>query len=150
MPAFDAGPPPSACNSDSQCTMGTNPRCTPSMYNGPPGCTSDACSTDPQCGPTATCACGAASYAGRFANTCLPGNCQVDADCGPGGYCSPSFDTMCGAYDGVVGNFCHRPADQCTKDECTNDSECMEGGYGYCAWQPIAAKWVCAHAACAG
>ncbi len=143
------------CTSDSQCTTGTNPRCTPSGHRGFPSCTSDACATDSQCGTGKVCECGAddntgRNPGGRDANKCLPSNCQTDTDCGPGGFCSPSFDTSCGPYDGFVGYFCHRPADQCTKDECTNDAECNDGGTGYCAWEPTVSKWVCAHSHCSG
>jgi hypothetical protein len=144
-----------ACTVDSQCTTGTNPRCTPGKAGSPRLCTSDACSTDADCGSGALCECGIDALeepygGGRFPNTCLPSNCQTDADCGAGGYCSPSFDAMCGPFDGVVGYYCHRAADQCTKDECTNDADCRGVGPGYCEWRPDAAKWACSYAVCAG
>jgi hypothetical protein len=156
----DAGPGdlPGSCTSDSQCTTGTNPRCTPVGRQAfETECTSDACATDAQCGSGSICQCGTAvDNGGRSANVCMAGNCQIDSDCGPGGYCSPTLDTQCGPYDGIVGYFCHRPADQCTKDECTNDSDCPpnDAGFGpsagYCAWEPTTAKWTCAYTFCSG
>jgi hypothetical protein len=154
--AGDAGVP-GECHSDADCTMGKNPRCTypagtRSTAATIPTCSSDACTTDADCGSTGVCECGSIdAYGERTPNVCLPSNCQVDGDCGPGGACSPSFDTMCGPSDGVVGYFCHRTADQCTQDECTNDSDCQgDGAAPYCAWEPTAAKWVCHRGLCSG
>ena len=143
------------CSYDSQCTQGTNGRCMPEGQI--VGCTYDECTTDTSCGTGKICVCGASSGSeGRSPNVCLPSGCLVDSDCGPDGFCSPSYDTTCGAYDGVVGYFCHRAAAECTVDECVNDSDCTGksdggfGGTGYCAWNPSASKWGCFFGACAG
>jgi hypothetical protein len=79
-------------------------------------------------------------------NQCLPGDCRTDADC-KGGYCSPTYDTTCGSYDGWVGFYCHGPS-----DDCTNDSDCVnaQGQGGYCAFGKEVGKWICAYGICAG
>jgi hypothetical protein len=132
------------CTSDSDCTSGKNPRCTPPENNGVPTCESDECSSDTDCGKGAICECGTSTSPGRYPNVCLPGNCQVDSDCGCG-YCSPSDGTSCGAYGGVVGYYCH-----VAQDECTNDDECTDAGNGYCAFQPTTNRWSCFYSFCAG
>ena len=121
------------------------------------GCTYDECTTDTSCGANKICECGASSgNEGRGPNVCLPSECLVDADCGADGFCSPSYDTTCGAYDGVAGYFCHRAANECTIDECVNDSDCTsrsDGGFegvGYCAWDSSGSKWSCFYGVCAG
>jgi hypothetical protein len=144
------------CMYDSQCTDGTNGRCMP--LGQIVGCSYDECSTDTDCGANKLCVCGTGTGAGgRTGNTCLPSNCEVDSDCGTGGYCSPTYDTTCGAYNGVVGFFCHRAADECGPDTCVNDSDCTQrdggvtqGGPGYCAWDPNASAWSCFYSFCAG
>jgi hypothetical protein len=133
------------CTNDSQCTAGTNGRCTPPQHNGFPTCQYDQCFTDSQCGKGGVCECGQPDGQGRDPNTCLNGNCSVDSDCGPGGYCSPSYDTTCGAYDGVVGYYCHTAGDLCT-----NDEQCTGEGAGYCAYQPTTGHWACDYGFCAG
>jgi hypothetical protein len=82
----------------------------------------------------------------RTGNACLPGNCHTDGDCGAGSYCSPTFNTSCGPYSGVVGYYCHT-----TKDECTRDDQCGDGGRaGYCAYDQNVGKWACQYSVCAG
>jgi hypothetical protein len=130
---------------DSQCTSGTNGRCTAfvSGFGTNYLCTYDACFVDSDCPGLAVCECGQAMGSGRAANACLSSNCRVDADCGPGGYCSPSYSS-CGARGGFTGYYCHTPA-----DDCTNDSDCTQLGY-WCGWQPYDAKWTCSIGACGG
>jgi len=142
---------------DSQCTAGINGRC---MGTGDiVACTYDECAIDSQCKPNELCLCGTSEGTGRTANLCLPSNCRDDSDCGSGGYCSPTYDTTCGAFGGVVGYYCHRAADLCAKDECTNDIDCkgfdagggvVGGGDGYCAWDTANSKWTCEYGACSG
>jgi Cys-rich repeat protein len=144
------------CTVDSECTMGTNGRCT---VNGQiVGCSYDECATDSQCGANKLCECGTSEGSeGRSANVCIPSNCSVDSDCGAGGYCSPTYDTTCGAFSGTVGYFCHKAADECTTDQCVNDSDCVmtsDGGPvegpGYCAWDASNSRWGCFYSVCAG
>jgi hypothetical protein len=155
----DAGVGPDAsfygeCRRDADCTSGNNGRCLPPLHNGVGDvCSYDACFTDADCGPGNLCECGASLGTNgsdgtpmRLGNKCLPGNCRVDSDCGPHGYCSPTFDTTCGPYDGVQGYDCHT-----IQDTCTNDTDCTgTAPAGYCAWQPPLGKWACATSACAG
>jgi hypothetical protein len=144
----DAGLPTGNCSRDADCTQGTNGRCLPPQHNAAGDyCTYDACATDSDCGSGKLCECGTGDGTyGRTGNACLPGNCRVDSDCaGGGGFCSPTYDTSCGAYSGTVGYYCHTAS-----DTCTNDSDCTEGGAGYCAWQPAVGKWACSYGFCAG
>jgi Cys-rich repeat protein len=143
------------CTVDSECTAGTNGRC--GRDGQIIGCTYDDCSTDATCGAGKLCECGAPNGAGRGPNVCIPSNCDTDSDCGTGGYCSPTYDTTCGGFDGVVGYFCHKAADECTMDQCVNDSDCAmesDGGVmtsaGYCAWDPSSSRWGCFYSFCAG
>jgi len=139
------------CMFDSECTSGVNGRC--EYGHQVTVCTYDECTTASDCKAGELCLCGSGSPT-RSANTCLPSNCDVDSECGPGGYCSPTYDTSCGPFDGVVGYYCHRLADECTKDECVNDADCANvdggGGEGYCAWDPSSSRWTCADSVCAG
>ena len=144
------------CMFDSQCTDGTNGRCMPEGQI--IGCTYDECSTDTQCGANKLCVCGTSTGGeGRTANTCVPSSCVLDSDCGTGGYCSPTYDTSCGPRDGVVGYFCHKPADECTVDQCVNDTDCTgptgggePTGAGYCAWNAPTSAWTCIYLVCSG
>ncbi len=119
-------------------------------------CTYDECSSATPCASGNICICGTEDGAlGRTANTCLPSNCSSDSDCGKGGYCSPTYDTMCGPYDGIVGYYCHEATNECLVDECVNDKDCMGkdgggGNAGYCAWDSTSSKWTCAYAFCSG
>jgi hypothetical protein len=116
-------------------------------------CSYDECVIDTDCGAGKLCECGVSLGTNgsdgtpmRSGNRCMPGDCRIDADCGANGFCSPTLDTTCGPYDGLVGYYCHTP-----NDECTNDDQCKDGGGpGYCAREPTAGKWICAHAFCAG
>jgi hypothetical protein len=76
----------------------------------------------------------------------MAGNCQIDADCGDGGYCSPTQGD-CGSYSGIIGYYCHTPA-----DTCVNDSECSdpERGPGYCMYRPELGHWQCGYGQCVG
>jgi hypothetical protein len=143
------------CMFDSQCTGGTNGRCMPEGQI--VGCSYDECTTDPDCGANKLCVCGTSTGGeGRTGNTCVPSSCAVDSDCGAGGYCSPTYDTSCGPRDGVVGYFCHKPADECTVDECVNDTDCtgptggQPTGAGYCAWNAPTSAWTCIYLVCSG
>jgi hypothetical protein len=137
-----------SCKKDSDCTQGKNGRCafTGGGRMAPrPACVYDACFSDADCGGKVECACFGSPGAGNY---CMGGNCATDDDCGKS-YCSPSFGTSCGAYGGVVGNFCHTD-----DDECTNDDECRgestEKQNGFCAFIPEAKKWKCSYAFCVG
>jgi hypothetical protein len=151
----DSGVPIGQCARDADCTQGRNGRCLPPQHNAIGDyCSYDECSTDADCGAGKVCACGTSlgTYGSsgtsmRTGNRCLPANCHVDADCGVGGLCSPTYDTTCGAYNGVVGYYCHTP-----KDECSTDASCSDGGGvgAYCAWAPQSGKWICSHSFCAG
>ncbi|HEY8075136.1 MAG TPA: hypothetical protein VIF62_13525, partial [Labilithrix sp.] len=108
----------------------------------------DECFADSDCGSGKVCECGQAIGSGstqRTGNACLAGNCRIDGDCGAGSFCSPTYDTSCGPYNGTVGYYCHTPT-----DECTNDDQCSDGGFGYCAYDPMKSHWVCEHSICAG
>jgi hypothetical protein len=125
------------CDSDSQCTMGTNGRCVEQgggiAYC---GCTYDTCADDSACPTGQTCACHGSPY-NSGGNTCVPGNCRVDSDCGPGGYCSPSYaQEGCG---GLEGYYCHTP-----KDQCVNDGDCMTSGFQVCMYEIAQGAWQCA------
>jgi hypothetical protein len=150
--AFDASFP-GQCDTDSQCTAGTNGRCLKLGDVSGGTCTYDACATDSQCGTGKVCVCGtSAGSDGRTANQCVVSNCEVDSDCGPDGYCSPTESMGCGA-SGVVGYFCHTAADECTNDgDCagaTTDGGPRPGG-GYCAWDGTSSKWTCEYGVCSG
>ena len=150
------------CTSDSQCTSGVNGRCLPltggqvALPQGVGVCTYDECSSATPCASGNICVCGTEDGAlGRTANTCLPSNCSSDSSCGTGGYCSPTYDTTCGPYDGIVGYYCHEAANECLVDECVNDKDCTGkdgggGNAGYCAWNPTSSKWTCAYSVCSG
>jgi hypothetical protein len=127
------------CRVHADCNQGSNGRC--GMNRDVYYCTYDACFNDSDCGEFA-CICG-----GDGANRCMTGNCQVDADCGANGFCSPSFGD-CGSYSGVVAYYCHTP-----QDECTDDIDCGGTGEGmgsYCAYNPVAGKWMCSNSQCVG
>jgi len=141
------------CSNDQQCAdAGANGRCTQTFgpYDGLQAvCTADQCFSDGDCPAQRVCDC-----RGSLLNTdtsashrCLPlGNCRVDSDCGPGGYCSPSLDVNCGSGMGVRGYFCHTP-----NDDCIDDNECQKSattGEGYCAFDPLAKRWVCSSRVC--
>jgi hypothetical protein len=141
--------PGALCHLDSDCTAGTNGRCSGNGHDGC-NCTYDTCTSDANCPSGTLCACRNPSRNDQGANVCLPSNCRVDADCGPGGYCSPSFDPGCGAYSGVTGWFCHTAA-----DTCTNDSDCTGQDFGftegnYCGFFPQVGHWQCAATTCVG
>lgn len=127
---------PSVCSKDADCTEGVRGRC---MGGRGVMCTYDECTLDSECSTGGPCQC-------ANANTCLQGNCQVDDDCGGGGYCSPSMGT-CGSYSGIIGYWCHTPA-----DECVDDADCAAAdmGPGYCMFSPEAAHWLCSYTTCVG
>lgn len=150
----DAGSPGTttgagSCTSDADCTAGKNGRC---MNEGRQiyayACSYDECTTDSDCGGTNVCLCALAGNGSgsRSGHRCLPSDCRVDSDCGSGGYCSPTYDTTCGSYDGLAGYDCHTAA-----DTCTSDAQCNDGGMaGYCAFQPTVNHWGCSYGFCAG
>ena len=137
----DAGVPMDAgfsgsCNVDSDCTQGKNGRCM--RLRGPAVCTYDGCVQDSDCPNGGVCQCESTG------NRCVDANCGTDGQCAGRG-CSPTFDTSCGAYDGIRGYYCHT-----AKDTCVNDTDCKEGGPGYCAFDTTVGHWACAYAMCAG
>jgi hypothetical protein len=142
------------CADDSQCTAGKNGRCV--TFTGGDiagsGCNYDECFTGSDCGSDSICVCGTPTNdgEGRYGNTCLPSNCESDSDCGAGGFCSPTFNTTCGAYAGVAGYYCHKSANECTVDDCVNDSDCNGQGPGWCAWDASSSKWACFYGECSG
>lgn len=143
-------PAPNECRADSDCTMGTNGRCTGNPHDGC-NCTYDRCTADSDCTAGGPCACRVSSRGGSGSNVCMPGNCRTDGDCGPCGFCSPTLGA-CGDYTGVQGFYCHTP-----EDECTDDADCetvLDGGFlgqrPYCRYDPMRAHWRCANDGCAG
>ena len=137
----DAGLP-GCCTADSDCTDGTNGRCT-ITGNGGPHCTYDECTTSTDCATGKSCACGDVNQ--YSFNVCVPSNCRTDADCGANGYCSPTLDFTCGTYGGeYTGVYCHT-----AQDQCTNDSDCG-GTNGRCSYNPETSRWECATGMCAG
>ncbi len=137
-----AARPDAECKRDADCTTGKNGRCA-RVYGGgrrPPhaACVYDACVVDSDCGAKSACDCGTSA---RDGHECMSGNCAVDSDCGANGFCSPSMGS-CGNYHGIVGNFCHTPA-----DECLDDVDCAGG---YCAWKEEVGHWQCSTSQCMG
>ena len=140
--------PRAQCHAHAECTAGENGRCVGNGHDGW-ACTYDSCFADSDCnGGTSIakiCECEGGSRSDN--NVCLPGNCAVDADCGTAGYCSPTLGD-CGNFFGVVGYFCHTPADECVSDsDCgSNDASRM----GYCAFKPTVGHWQCSNTHCVG
>ncbi len=133
------------CTSDAECTDGANGRCSASRFGNE--CSYDECFSDGECGG-GLCLCrGARGGVGSYGNNlCVGGNCRVDSDCGSGGFCAPSLGD-CGDYGGIVGYYCRT-----CEDECLNDSDCVDPmqGNGYCAYNPVSARWACSYSFCAG
>ena len=133
----DAGGNLGSCSSDSDCTQGTNGRCT--WSNGGAhilSCTYDQCGADSDCtGTVCVCRADSSSTDVNFCGSSKSG-CRVDADCGAGGYCSPSesSDTFCFSADSAY--FCHT-----SSDECIDDADC--GADGSCNFDPTAKHWKC-------
>jgi hypothetical protein len=133
------------CKQDGDCTAGTNGRCGPAGRINGCSCSYDQCFADADCPQGSVCECRATSPSGvgSGTNVCKASNCRVDKDC-PGSYCSPSLGS-CGNYFGVVGYFCHTPA-----DKCTDDADCAKQGGGDCRWVPTTGAWLCQTSQCAG
>jgi hypothetical protein len=126
----------SDCETDSQCTSGSNGRCE-SNGGGPAGChcSYDTCTQDDACKTGGPCACHGSAYL-RGDNVCAAGNCQIDSDCGAGGFCSPSLSpTSC--YS-LAGYYCHAPNDQCV-----DDADCATGSGTQCMYDVGARRWQC-------
>lgn len=134
------------CTADTDCTDGTNGRCT-ITGNAGPHCTYDECSTSTDCATGKSCGCGDVNQYSY--NICVPSNCRTDSDCGAGGYCSPTLDFTCGTYGGeYAGVYCHTAQDQCTNDsDCTSTSSSIGGR---CSYNPETSRWECATGMCAG
>jgi len=140
--------PPVECTADGQCTMGVNGRCVGNPRDGC-RCNYDRCTTDGDCSEGGPCECRVPSRGASGANVCMAGNCQVDANCGAEGYCSPSLGS-CGDFGGVVGYYCHTPADQCIDDaDCLGDAGFL-GQRPYCMFAREVGRWVCSNQGCAG
>jgi hypothetical protein len=126
-----------SCAKDSDCTQGTNGRCT--WSNGGAhvlSCTYDQCASDSDCsGTVCVCRPDATSTDQNFCGS-SKSNCRVDADCGAGGFCSPSesSDTFCFSADSAY--YCHT-----SSDECIDDSDC--GNPGSCNYDTTAKHWKC-------
>lgn len=138
--------PGGECDTDADCTEGTNGRCI-WPYGGGNVCRYDECFEDADCGGASVCACRLSEGFGF--NTCFQGNCVVDADCA-GGWCSPSAvhvgpTCMSGISPGSVGYFC-RTAD----DECVDDADCGDEGIAACLFSVDALHWVCQELLCTG
>ena len=146
-----------SCQSDADCTEGSNGRCTQGSVRIDPYirkssvCTYDVCFTDDDCSMGAMtrrhCECG-----GDAGNKCTGGGCQTDADC-PGSYCSPTFGS-CGNLSGVESYQCHTAADECVDDaDCVNAGPSSLGQSPYCAFAPAEAPavghWKCSSRQCA-
>jgi len=136
------------CNSDTDCNAGNNGRCGGSRIGCM--CSYDTCFSDADCATGTLCSCrGAAGDRPTGVNHCITSNCRTDSDCGSNGYCSPSLDSMCGAYIGVTAWHCHTAS-----DTCTNDTDCgSDGGFSgnwYCGYDPQVSHWTCLQTLCAG
>jgi hypothetical protein len=162
----DAGMSPAGladCLRDTDCTAGSNGRCTsPPIFAICGLCSYDDCAADADCPGGAPCQCRASETDGAPNRCQTASNCTVDADCGPGGFCSPSVvDDFCfcpstalcapsdKCYAGTTevrcacgdscghGYFCHTKADTCLDDE-----DC--GTSGSCNFDKLAGRWQCA------
>jgi hypothetical protein len=125
---------PSDCQSDGECTSGTNGRCIGSM--GGPAicfCTYDTCMHDTDCAADQACACHGTAYAGNAGNACVPGDCRVDTDCGAGGYCSPTM-----TCDFLNGYYCHTP-----NDLCIDQADCTTAELPVCDYSTKDLRWEC-------
>ncbi len=119
------------CNSNADCTSGTDGRCVPSILTAQCSCEYDACFADADCPGGDVCAC-----SGVFSgNACVSGSCRVDADCGAGGFCSPTVDHCSGV---ITGYFCRT-----AKDTCTDDKDCGDLYAEHCARDPGTGVWGC-------
>lgn len=152
------------CLKDSDCTAGSNGRCTAS-----PGpacqtfCTYDDCRDDSDCESGGACLCRTSSTAPGPNQCAAPGpSCRVDADCGKGDFCSPSLiGTQCICNDesfcpkgpsgcsvngvevpcscsGTCGHgyFCHT-----SEDKCLDDSDCAP--HQTCNFDLAGKRWLC-------
>jgi len=133
--------PPCPCLQDSDCTSGTNGRCTSGPVACSIGCTYDECLSDADCTGNMPCAC-RSSGSDSMRNFCASqSNCRIDADCGPDGYCSPSLLDLVqnngyAACEGLAtGYFCHTQ-----DDHCTDDSDCNQGT---CNFDLTSQSWSC-------
>jgi hypothetical protein len=147
-PAGNPLPEPGGeCETDADCTDGTNGRCI-WPYGGGNVCRYDECFEDSDCGGASICACRVPE---SFSfNRCFLGNCVVDADCGSAGWCSPSAvhvgpTCMTGISPGSVGYFCHT-----AEDECIDDSDCGAQDVAACLFDVDAMHWVCQELLCTG
>lgn len=125
-PAFQEG---SSCKTDSDCTAGTNGRCTGVGITPACACSYDHCAKDADCSPGSICLCDRDN-----GNTCVQSECRIDSDCGLRGYCS-SNRTDCGEFEGY---HCHTP-----KDTCVNDADCRQDILERCAYAADKGQWVC-------
>ena len=129
-PAIDAGLPPGACRSTSDCANNPAEYCA-GPYDGPcqGGCAPQvACTSDSQCDGGAVCRPGPFPTCGQMpgAESCLP-PCGADSDCPPtetcsAGHCQPRSCSQCPSYFSCTGGVCARKA-------CASDGDCSEG---YC------------------
>lgn len=141
--------PGGTCTADSDCTTGVNGRCVGNSHDGC-RCNYDVCTNDSECMAGGPCECRLASRGAAGANVCLGGNCQVDANCGAGGYCSPTLGD-CGEYGGLVGYYCHTPADECIDDEdCVGLDAGFVGQRPYCMYSRQVGRWRCSNQGCVG
>ncbi len=130
-----------ACTSHDDCTDGDDGRCTIGSSRGGSYlyCTYTECTIDDDCEGVCSCA----GDGEQAHNACLPaGDCETDADCGDD-YCSPSV-TSCGPGWGLLGHFCHTPADACRSDDDCGGSD------DYCAYDEEKARWTCQDSFCVG
>ncbi len=123
------------CTTRADCKELANGRCSGG------NCTYDECYDDADC-KGALCSC---EQEGKVGYRCMRGDCAIDSDCGANGFCSPSWHEGCGAFLGVVGWYCHKPA-----DECSNDDECTTQPNGFCAFSEAKKHWVCGYGVCKG
>ena len=133
---FDAGPI-GQCQTDVDCTAGTNGRCL--VSGGGPlnySCSYDDCFSDSDCTGNAPCECRSSS-SDSAPNSCVGAStCRVDSDCGPGGYCSPSGVTT--ADNCGLAYHCHTAS-----DACIDDSDCAATQGYICIFDT--SHWTCEH-----
>jgi hypothetical protein len=140
--------PGGECMAATDCTMGDNAHCLAPEHNGTCYCAYDDCKSDADCPANTLCVCGGSIPYGPPTNTCLPSNCRTDADCGDGQYCSPTLDTTCGIYGGVVGYACTTK-----QDRCHTDADCPKStssGPPHCSYSQELGYWACSSGICAG
>ena len=133
----------SECFTDSDCTAGSNGRCSFDSFQLVDLCSYDLCFADTDCATGEVCVCRAdlgspSRHERPPGHACERGTCVVDADCGPNGYCSPNVVVGCESV--LTGWYCHTKDDRCIDDE---DCNMGDGRYLGCKYDPVVGFWAC-------